>query len=83
MKEVIVQIEVGSGAARRLSHGPFAAAKDFGLTLEAIHPKTNDPSLSRWFHAEVDNEKAAEFVKVLQESPGVTAAYVKPPTEAP
>ena len=86
MAKVVVQVahDVAAGlTAGDDRHGPFAAAESFGLKLERTHPDSSDPALSRWFHAEVDNGTATEFVKAMRESPGVTAAYVKPPTEAP
>jgi len=61
----------------------FETAKSFGLALEAIHPQSNDPKLARWFRAEVENGKAAEFVQTLRAIPEVTAAYIKPAAKAP
>ena len=85
MTEVVVQLAPGVDPATTSSpdRGPFATAKRFGLTLEAIHPRCDDPNLSRWYRAEIENNKAAEFVDTLREIPEVTAAYVKPPAEAP
>lgn len=83
--EVVVQLAHHAAAA---SEGPsnraaFDIAQKFGVTLEAIHPESDDPILSRWFHAELDNGKAADLLRHLRNVPEVTAAYVKPPAEVP
>ena len=61
MAEVVVQIVPISKCRRTPAQEPFATAKNLGHALEPIHPDTSDPALSRWFHAEVDNNKATEF----------------------
>jgi hypothetical protein len=85
MKQVIVQLAAtalpGSGADGH--QAAFERAKDFGVTLQAIHPGSDDPALSRWFCTEVENAKAPEFVESLRKIPEVTAAYVKPRAEPP
>ena len=81
MKEVIVQLAPKAAAASEGS--PHQTARNFGTTLEATHPNSHDPDLSRWFHAKVDNARAAEFLETLRNIPEVTAAYVKPPAESP
>jgi hypothetical protein len=85
MKEVIVQFAPHViGTAQGLPHqAAFQTAKSFGLTLRAIHPQSDDPALSRWFYTQVENGKAAELIQTLRSIPEVTAAYVKPPAEAP
>lgn len=85
MKEVVVQL--ANPAAARVKTPPrqnaFEMARRFGFALEAIHPQSEDPTLARWFRAEVENNKAAEFVQTLRAIPDVTAAYVKPAAKAP
>jgi hypothetical protein len=85
MKEVVVQLAPGVGPATVTSQhrSPFATAKRFGLILQAIHPRSDDPNLSRWYRAEIENNKATEFLQTLRDIPEVTAAYVKPPAEPP
>ena len=85
MKLVVVQLapDSGRGPKGAQHQAAFAKAKDFGLTLKAMHPESNDSVLSRWFRAEVDNAKAEEFATTLRNLPGVTAAYVKPRPSAP
>jgi hypothetical protein len=82
MKEVIVQLAPSATGHSPLD-APFETARNFGLTLKAIHPQSDDPTLARWFHVQIDNAKAAEFVQRLRNIPEVTAAYVKPPAEVP
>jgi hypothetical protein len=85
MKEVVVQLAPGVGPATRASpdRSPFATAERFGLTLQALHPRSDDPNLARWYRVRIENNKAAEFVETLRDIPDVTAAYVKPPAEPP
>jgi hypothetical protein len=80
MKEVVVQLASREGS-RHLA--AFETARNFGLKLRAMHPQSEDPTLLRWFHAEVDNAKAAEFVRTLRNIPDVKAAYVKSSAEVP
>jgi hypothetical protein len=81
MKQVIVQFAAPPASGQ--SDEAFAKAKDFGATLQAIHPESHDSTLARWFTAQVENAKAAEFVKTLRDLPEVSAAYVKPRAAAP
>jgi hypothetical protein len=81
MKQVVVQLAALPSGAQ--DEGAFARAKDFGATLKAIHPHSEDATLARWFTAQVDNAKAAEFVETLRNLPEVSAAYVKPRAAAP
>jgi len=85
MKRVIVQLAANAlpGSEAGKHRAPFERARDFGLTLQAVHPGSDDPTLSRWFSAEVENAKATEFVESLRKIPEVTAAYVKPRAEPP
>lgn len=55
-----------------------------GLTLEPIHPGTDDPSLQTYFMADVEDPGTAqELINRLQQMPGIEAAYIKPPDELP
>jgi hypothetical protein len=55
-----------------------------GLTLEPIHPATDDPSLIRWFIVEVsDPNDVGQVIESLEQAGAVDAAYVKPPDELP
>jgi hypothetical protein len=82
MKEVVVQL-APYAVKTSDTHRAFDMAKSLGFALQAIHPLSDDPGLARWFRAEVDNHKAAEFVQTLRAIPEVTAAYVKPAAEVP
>jgi len=83
MKQVIVQLATSPTQAGQQQHSAFIKAQDFGSTLEAIHPQSDDATLSRWFTAQVDNSQAAEFVETLRRLPEVSAAYVKPRAAPP
>jgi hypothetical protein len=84
MPEVIVQIAPDQEAhTDAMRQAPFAVAKTLGHTLEPIHPASTDPSLSGWFRAQVDDDKAGELIKALRKEPLVTSAFVKPEAEAP
>lgn len=84
MQQVVVQLAPRSVSDRdEQSRTAFAKAEDFGSPLVAVHPQSDDPTLSRWFTAQVDNAKAAEFVETLRSLPDVTAAYVKPRAAMP
>jgi hypothetical protein len=86
-----VTIQVSADVARAL-HGrnpPIAESEallkmieTFGLTLERMHPNTDDHALQSYFTVEVaDPTTAQRFVERVQESEAVEAAYVKPPDE--
>jgi len=85
MTQVVVQLSPNalSGPESAKRQAPFERANDFGLTLKALHPESDDPVLSCWFSAEVDSAKATEFIESLRKMPEVTAAYVKPRAEPP
>ncbi len=85
MKQVLVQLSASALSEPEAAkhQAPFERAKDFGLTLAALHPGSDDPALSRWFSAEVDSAKATDFVESLRKLPEVTAAYVKPRAARP
>jgi hypothetical protein len=67
MKQVVVQLKAAS--SRGVGDDAFAKARDFGATLLAIHPQSEDATLGRWFTAQVDNAKATELVESLRDLP--------------
>ena len=84
MTQVIVQLEpTPATEAEARQHAAFKQAERFGTSLKAIHPSSEDPTLARWFTAQVDNTRAGEFVETLRQIPEVTAAYVKPRAAMP
>jgi hypothetical protein len=84
MTQVIVQLVPSPASdADVRQHAAFKQAKEFGASLQAIHPRSEDPTLSSWFSAQVDNTKADEFIETLRRIPDVTAAYVKPRAAMP
>lgn len=85
MKQVVVQLAPDAAPAQdgNQHQAAFEKAKDFGSTLKAIHPQSDDPALSRWYTAQVDNAKATELVETLRNIPEVTAAFVKPRAAMP
>ncbi|MGE3154068.1 MAG: hypothetical protein AB7G48_18700 [Nitrospiraceae bacterium] len=55
-----------------------------GLTLQPMHPHTNDPNLQRYFIVEVlDHATAQQVMDRLRQVQAVEAAYVKPQDESP
>jgi hypothetical protein len=84
MTQVIVQLAPSPASEAEVQqHAAFKQAKEFGASLRAIHPSSEDPGLASWFTAQVDNTKANEFVETLRRMPEVTAAYVKPRAAMP
>ena len=84
MTQVIVQLAPAPASEAEIrEHAAFKRAREFGTSLKAIHPRTEDPSLARWFTAQVDTTRAGEFVETLRRIPQVTAAYVKPRASMP
>ena len=88
MAELIVGLR--SDVARLLHEGEDERAAEampilakLGLTLQAMHPETDDPELQSWFWAEVDDEEAAGTAARLLKLPNISAAYVKPVDSAP
>jgi hypothetical protein len=54
------------------------------LTLEPIHPHTDDPVLQTFFTVQVpDDGTADEVIARLRELAAIEAAYVKPPDALP
>jgi hypothetical protein len=84
MTQVIVQLVPSPVTEADVQqHAAFKQAQEFGASLKAIHPSSEDPALSSWFTAQVDNRKANELVETLRRIPEVTAAYVKPRAAMP
>jgi hypothetical protein len=84
MTQVIVQLEaVPASEVEVRRHAAFEQARQFGTSLKAVHPRSEDPSLAKWFTAQVDNTKAGEFIETLRRIPEVRAAYVKPRAAMP
>lgn len=54
------------------------------LTLEPLHPGSQDRSLASWFRVQVEDESTAELVvRTLSDSPVVESAYVEPLSAPP
>jgi len=84
MAQVIVQLAPSPASEAEVrQHAAFKHAAQFGASLQAIHPRSDDPALASWFSAQVDNTKANEFVETIRRIPEVTAAYVKPRAAMP
>lgn len=89
--QVIVQ--VSEGLARALHERGMAvdalqeiqaAAEELGVSLQALHPGTDDPALGRFLAAEVPDQATGERVAdVLRHRKGVEGAYLKPPDALP
>ena len=55
-----------------------------GLRLQPLHPRCTDAALARTFFVEVaDAAAAGAAIAELRRCAAVTAAYAKPPDEAP
>ena len=55
-----------------------------GLTLRAVHPRTDDPTLRSYSTVEVPDERTARQVtERLAGLEQIEAAYVQPPAELP
>ncbi len=88
-----VTVQVSADVARALhqqgpptaeSEAPLRLIETFGLTLEPMHPDTDDPNLQSYFTVEVlDHATAQRVIDRLRQSEAVEAAYVKPPDELP
>jgi len=58
--------------------------KEFGGTIEPMHPLSSDHELQRFFIVEVPGPSDLEkIIDRLRKVPGVEAAYVKPLGEPP
>jgi len=59
-------------------------AAELRVTVRALHPGIQDPSLRRFFTVEVpDAAEAQRVIARLLRSPAIAAAYVKPPEALP
>ena len=88
-----ITVQLQADVARRLHQrgSPTAGSQELnqitnqlGVTLEPIHPGTEDPELTRYFTVEAPDQSTAERVIArLRQSKAVEAAYVKPPDATP
>lgn len=88
-----ITVQLQADVARRLHQrgSPTAESQELnqitdqlGVTLEPIHPGTEDPELTRHFTVEAPDQSTAERVIArLRQSKAVEAAYVKPPDATP
>lgn len=86
---VQVSIDVARGLHQR---GPrttdsevlLGMMETIGLTLQPMHPDTDDPNLQRYFTGAVpDRATAQRVIDSLQQVAAIEAAYVKPIDELP
>lgn len=83
--------EVAREVARALKGGApsssakpvLEAAKDLKLTLRPMHPGVDDAALIRYFVANAPGSNAEPALARLRQTPGITAAYAKPPDALP
>jgi hypothetical protein len=59
------------------------ALRESGVTLEPMHPGSEDPALASWFTAEVEDDRVDDVLRALRSSAAIEAAYVKPAEEPP
>jgi hypothetical protein len=57
--------------------------KSLGVKLRPLDPTGGDPELSRFFHVEVEAQKAPLVVERFGASDAVEAAYAKPEDALP
>ena len=77
-----LQANAQSAVAREI--GDVIAGVKPGLSLHAMHPDVNDPSLSAYFDIEAPDETTAQqLIERLQQNAAVEAAYLKPAAEPP
>ena len=91
VEPMVVTVQVTPDVARVLHNQsePIPASKELiialeelDITLEPIHPGTQDPLLIIFFTVEVaDSDTAEAVINRLLESEAVEAAYLKPPAE--
>jgi hypothetical protein len=66
------------------SQALWATANGLGISLEPLHPDSDDPTLRTYFTVDVPDGAAAQHViDHLRQNPAVSAAYVKPPDAMP
>jgi hypothetical protein len=79
MPEIVVQLHPEAAVSDMEE-----AASALGVSLQPMHPGTDDPELSRKFRSEVpDRDEAEQVAASLMESDAVEAAYYKPDAELP
>jgi hypothetical protein len=87
MRITVQLTEEAADAMRRGGAGarPVREAADaLGLTLTPLHPDVNDAALGRYFIAKAKGSPDVERILArLRQTPGVTAAYLKPPDALP
>lgn len=84
---ITVQVAPELARALRQQEGSAGPAKEFerlaadlNVSFRALHPNTDDVTLSSYLVADVSDAGEAERVVArLRQSPVVRAAYVKPP----
>jgi hypothetical protein len=65
------------------SGGLEESLRESGVTLEPMHPGSDDPALASWFRAEVEDDRVDDVLRTLRSSAAIEAAYVKPAAEPP
>jgi hypothetical protein len=88
-----VTLQVKINAARKLHKRQYNTrgtkdiadtATHLGVSLEPMHPGTDDPNLVRYFTVQVPDAGTAEqVIKHLQKCKAVEAVYLKPPEAMP
>ena len=74
----------GQAPATPESQAVAHLARAAGAKLRALHDETADPTLSTYFIVDVaDDATATHIIELLRRSPGIVAAYVKPPEALP
>lgn len=77
--------ELDAGLRQRTgAHGKFGElVGHYGLDLQPLFPGTRGIAPERIWQVACADHQAAEIVKKLAATPGVEAAYLKPPDELP
>jgi hypothetical protein len=66
------------------AEGLSAAMAKLGATVRPLAPGADDPQLSRYFVVDAPDLVSAEAVQAeLVRTPGIEAAYIKPPDALP
>jgi len=88
--QITVQTKPGTAQVLRGREKPSTEVLDlrerldeFGVTLEPVHPPTDDPLLDTYFTVDAPEEKLSQILKILTDNPIVDAAYLKPADELP
>ena len=84
---VEVTLMFSTAAARAIREGGddlVQVVREFGATLEPMHPDSHDVELQCFYTAQVPDDADVEnVIDQLRQSEGIEAAYVKPPGEPP